>query len=67
MKEEKNQNLLLKLQPFGDIHPASALSWVLELPEGLKKEEVTRRSLPKVGSLLLHDAQWYQQLTLTFL
>lgn len=67
MKEEKNQNLLLKLQPFGEIHPASALSRVLELPEGLKKEEVTRRSLPKAGSLLLHDAQWYQQLTLTFL
>jgi len=65
-KSDERKKNLLKFQPFGEIHSASALSQVLELPEGLKKKEVTPWSLHKAGFLLLHDAQWYQQLISTF-
>lgn len=57
-KSDKRKKNLLKFQPFGEIHSASARSQVLELPEGLKKKEVTPWSLQKAEFLLLHDAQY---------
>ena len=59
-----NEKNLLKFQPFGDIHSALAVSGP-QVSWSSQEGGNDTKEFTQAGFLLLHDFQWYQQLTST--